>query len=484
MRASQTVRSQLPTRSDRLDSLPFGREHRKLLVGSGVGWALDAMDVGLISYVMAALVAEWSLSNTQASWLGSIGFVGMMIGASVGGLLANKWGRRNVFALTLLTYGIATGAAAFSVGLVMLLILRFIVGVGQGAELPVASTLVSEFAPRKNRGRIVVALESFWAVGWIMSALLGYFLVPKEWGGWPGWRWALLVGIVPAVYALVVRHGLPESVRFLESRGRLAEAERSVRLFEKGSSRDSTVPFDEAVALTPTSVAKGDAPERTSERDTSSGDTPTGNRPGEGAAGDAVGESSIFSAHMRGRTTALWVVWFFVNLAYYGAFTWMPTLLYLQGHSLVKSFEFTLMMTLAQLPGYAAAAWLIEKWGRRLTLSVFLCGSAVSAILFGLQSGATGIIITGLLLSFFNLGAWGALYAIGPEIYPTAMRGTGTSAAAAVGRVAGVVAPLIVPIFLEWGSTPLVFTIFGASFFIAVAGAVALPERHNMDMVE
>ena len=475
MRASQTVHSQLPTRSDRLDSLPFGREHRKLLVGSGVGWALDAMDVGLISYVMAALVAEWSLSNTQASWLGSIGFVGMMVGASVGGLLADKWGRRNVFALTLLTYGIATGAAAFSVGLVMLLILRFIVGVGLGAELPVASTLVSEFAPRKNRGRIVVALESFWAVGWIMSALLGYFLVPKEWGGWPGWRWALLVGIVPAVYALVVRHGLPESVRFLESRGRLAEAERSVRLFEKGSSRDSTVPFDEAVALTPTSVAKGDTTKGTVD-----GVTVEKNRLGEKAGGD----SSIFSAHMRGRTTALWVVWFFVNLAYYGAFTWMPTLLYLQGHSLVKSFEFTLMMTLAQLPGYAAAAWLIEKWGRRLTLSVFLCGSAVSAILFGLQSGATGIIITGLLLSFFNLGAWGALYAIGPEIYPTAMRGTGTGAAAAVGRVAGVVAPLIVPIFLEWGSTPLVFTIFGASFFIAVAGAVALPERHNMDMVE
>jgi len=355
MRASQTVHSQLTTRSDRLDSLPFGREHRKLLVGSGVGWALDAMDVGLISYVMAALVAEWSLSNTQASWLGSIGFVGMMIGASVGGLLADKWGRRNVFALTLLTYGIATGAAAFSVGLVMLLILRFIVGVGLGAELPVASTLVSEFAPRKNRGRIVVALESFWAVGWIMSALLGYFLVPKEWCGWPGWRWALLVGIVPAVYALVVRHGLPESVRFLESRGRLAEAERSVRLFEKGSSRNSTVPFDEAVALTPTSVGKGDTTDAS--HAASGKDTPEGTRPGE----DAGGDSSIFSAHMRGRTTALWVVWFFVNLAYYGAFTWMPTLLYLQGHSLVKSFEFTLMMTLAQLPGYAAAAWLIEN---------------------------------------------------------------------------------------------------------------------------
>ncbi|MGL5248013.1 MAG: MFS transporter, partial [Brooklawnia sp.] len=211
--------STLPTRAERLNRLPFGREHGKLLVGSGIGWALDAMDVGLISYVMAALAATWKLENTQLSWIGSIGFVGMMIGASVGGLLADRLGRRNVFALTLLVYGLATGAAAFSTGVAMLIVLRFIVGLGLGAELPVASTLVSEYAPQRIRGRMVVWLESFWAVGWIMAALLGYFLVPRQIGGWPGWRWALLVGIVPAFYALVVRHGLPESVRFLESKG-------------------------------------------------------------------------------------------------------------------------------------------------------------------------------------------------------------------------------------------------------------------------
>ncbi len=446
--------STLPTRAERLNRLPFGREHGKLLVGSGIGWALDAMDVGLISYVMAALAATWKLENTQLSWIGSIGFVGMMIGASVGGLLADRLGRRNVFALTLLVYGLATGAAAFSTGVAMLIVLRFIVGLGLGAELPVASTLVSEYAPQRIRGRMVVWLESFWAVGWIMAALLGYFLVPRQIGGWPGWRWALLVGIVPAFYALVVRHGLPESVRFLESKGRLAEAERSVRQFESQSNVAPPAGFEVAVTETPLSI------EPSRER------------------------ISIFSPSLRKRTIALWSVWFFVNLSYYGAFTWLPTLLFRQGHSLVRSFEYTLIITIAQLPGYAMSAWLIEKWGRRPTLATFLLGSGVAAGLFGLQSSTAGILLAGMALSFFNLGAWGALYAIGPEIYPTAMRGTGTGAAAAVGRVAAVIAPLGVPFLLAGGGSPLVFGVFAVSFAVAASSALLLPERSQLSMVE
>ena len=104
----------MTTRTQRLDDLPFTGRHRRLLTGSGVGWALDAMDVGLISFVMAALAVQWDLSSTQLSWIGSIGFVGMAIGASLGGLLADRIGRRQVFAATLLVYGLATGAAALS----------------------------------------------------------------------------------------------------------------------------------------------------------------------------------------------------------------------------------------------------------------------------------------------------------------------------------------------------------------------------------
>src|SRR5699024_3476914 len=153
--------TRMTTRTERLDDLPFTPKHRRLLLGSGVGWALDAMDVGLISFVMAALAVHWSLTPTELSWIGSIGFVGMAIGAALGGLLADRIGRRQVFAATLLVYGLATGAAALSVSVGMLIVLRFIVGLGLGAELPVASTLVSEFAPRTIRGRVVVALEAF-----------------------------------------------------------------------------------------------------------------------------------------------------------------------------------------------------------------------------------------------------------------------------------------------------------------------------------
>src|SRR5215217_870998 len=215
----------------RAERLPFTREHGRLVVGSGLGWALDAMDVGLISFVMAALVAQeqWGITVGELSWIGSIGFVGMALGATLGGLLADRFGRRQVFALTLLVFGIATGASALAWSLGALLVFRFLTGLGLGAELPVASTLVSEFAPVQVRGRVVVGLEAFWALGWTLAALIGFLLVPSSDAGW---RWALALGAVPALYAVVVRRRLPESVRFLELRGRTEEAEAVVRRFE------------------------------------------------------------------------------------------------------------------------------------------------------------------------------------------------------------------------------------------------------------
>lgn len=450
----------MTTRTERLDGLPFTRKHRKLLLGSGVGWALDAMDVGLISFVMAALAVHWSLSPTELSWIGSIGFVGMAIGAALGGLLADRIGRRQVFAATLLIYGLATGAAALSTGVAMLIALRFVVGLGLGAELPVASTLVSEFAPRRVRGRVVVALEAFWAVGWIMAALIGYFVVPT---GDDGWRWALAVGLVPAAYALVVRFGLPESVRFLESRGRHDEAERIVRDYEASAGVEPPPARAEGARSDP---ARSEPAEPTE------------------AAGPAEPRESIWSPRLRGRTGALWIVWFGINFSYYGAFIWLPSLLVSQGFDLVTSFGYTLVITLAQLPGYAVAAWLIEVWGRRVTLAVFLVGSAVAAGLFGLADSPATIIAAGMALSFFNLGAWGALYAIGPELYPTTTRGSGTGAAAAFGRIASILAPLLVPFLLDAGDTVLVFGVFAAAFVVAAVAAFTLPERKGAALEE
>jgi putative MFS transporter len=432
------------TRPERLDRLPLTAAHRRLLLGSGVGWALDAMDVGLISFVMAALAKEWRLDAGTLSWIAAVGFAGMALGASLGGLLADRIGRRQVFAITLLVYGLATGAAALAWSVAALLAFRFLIGLGLGAELPVASTLVAEYAPARIRGRVVVVLEAFWAVGWLAAAIVGFLVVPVREGAW---RWAFAIGAAPAVYAVVVRRSLPESVRFLERHGRVAEAEEAVRTFERAA----------GVAPVASPVAPAEPVPR----------------PG-----------ALWQAGLRRATAALLLAWFCVNFAYYGAFIWLPTLLVTAGFSLVKSFGFTLLITLAQLPGYAAAAWLVERVGRRGTLAGFLVGSAVAAGLFGVAASDAAVLAAGLLLSFFTLGAWGALYAVTPEVYPTLLRATGAGSAAGFGRLASILAPLAVPPLRVLGGNPLVFGVFAAAFLVAAVAGWLLPERRGQQLVE
>jgi len=453
MTSTTTARS----RTERLDGLPFTAEHRRLLVGSGVGWALDALDVGLISFIIAQLTVQWRLTPTDASLIASVGFVGMAIGAALGGLLADRLGRRQVFALTLLAYGTFTGLSALSWSVGALIAFRFLVGLGLGAELPVASTLVSEFAPPRIRGRVVVVLESFWAVGWTLAALIGFLVVPNAPNGW---RWALALGAVPAVYAVLVRLRLPESVRFLESKGRHAEAEAVVRRFEVSASGRPSAPAHQDSAATDAVATDGTAGE-------------DGNR-----------VTALWARPLRRRTAALWAVWFLVNFSYYGAFIWLPTLLYASGFSLVRSFGYTLLITLAQLPGYAVSALLVERWGRRRTLATFLVGSAAAAALFAAASGTATVLTAGMLLSFFNLGAWGALYAVTPELYPTRLRGTGAGWAAGVGRIASVLAPLSVPLLRDAGGTGLLFAVFAAVFLLAAAAATTLPELRGRALAD
>ena len=337
------------SRNARLDRLPFNAAHRKLLVASGIGWAFDAMDVGLVSFVVAAIAADphFNLNATEKSWVLSVGFVGMAIGAALGGYFADRVGRKTVFTATLVIFGLANAGMACSWTLTALLIARFIIGLGLGAELPVASTLVSEFSPTRHRGRMTVLLESFWAVGWIIAAAIGAFVIPNT-GDW-GWRWALLIGALPLLYAVVTRAHIPESVRFLESKGREDEAEQAVRYFEQAS------------GVAPVASPKAEPL-------------------------PAIRTRELFGHQYLARTVAIWLTWFFVNFSYYGAFTWMPSLLADQFGSLTSSFGYTLIISLAQLPGYFLAAWLVEIWGRRRTLSVFLAVSAVAAFAFS-QAG-------------------------------------------------------------------------------------------------
>jgi len=390
---------------------PSPVSRNRLLVTSGLGWMFDAMDVGLLSFILAALKADWGLSAGQMGWLGAINSIGMAVGAIGFGMLADRIGRKQVFILTLLLFAIASGLSAFASTLAVLFVLRFFIGMGLGGELPVASTYVSERVAAHERGRVVVLLESFWAVGWILAALIAYFVIPR-FAQDMGWRVALALGALPAFYALYLRRQLPD-------------------------------------------------------------DAPTA-PPAAGLPWTARLAALWSPAHARA-TLMLWLLWFTVVFSYYGMFLWLPSVMVGKRFALIKSFEYVLLMTLAQLPGYFTAAWLIERAGRKFVLVVYLTGTAASAWAFGNADTQGALLLYGALLSFFNLGAWGALYAYSPENYPAPIRASGVGTAAGIGRLGGILGPLTIP-FLGaqgWG-TGAIFGLFAATLLVGVLAVAVL----------
>ena len=219
---------------DRLEKMPVGSFHYKLLLVTGLGWLFDSMDTGLISFVLPVLAKEWGLTPDQMGWIGSVGLVGMALGAVISGTVADRIGRKKVFTITVLMYAIATGMCALAWNYDALLFFRFLVGFGLGGELPVAATLMSEYAPAKLRGRFIVLLESFWGLGWLAAACIAYLLIPEF-----GWKMAFLIGSLPALYVFLIRLHMPESVRYLISQKKLDEAKEIILSLEKKLHVDS-----------------------------------------------------------------------------------------------------------------------------------------------------------------------------------------------------------------------------------------------------
>ena len=395
---------------ERLEALPVGRFHYKLLLVTGLGWLFDSMDTGLIAFILPVLAKEWGLAPGQMGLIGSIGLIGMALGAVISGTVADRIGRKKVFTITVLLYSIASAFCALSWNYQSLLVFRFLVGFGLGGELPVAATLVSEYAPSRVRGRFIVLLESFWGLGWIAAACIAYFFIPVY-----GWRMAFLIGALPALYVCLIRLHMPESVRYLLTRGRVDEARQIVLSLEKQLHVPSPL-FTGETETVPV-VAKASFRE-------------------------------LWKKPFMSRTIMLWLVWFGINFSYYGIFMWLPSLVFQQGFTVVKTFEYVLIMTLAQLPGYYCAAWLVDKIGRKYTLSAFLLFSGVASYFFGHASTAATLMMWGSVMSFFNLGAWGVLYTYTPEQYPTAIRALGSGWAAGFGRFGGMAAPMMVGVLL------------------------------------
>jgi len=419
---------------DLLEESPVRRFHYIILAACFLGWMLDAMNSGLISFVLRPLTQELSLPPGRTGLLLSAWLGGMFVGGFVIGMAADRLGRKPVIASAILLYSIPAGLSGLSGSWQVIAVLRFLAGIGASGFMAVTSTLISEYFPKRSRGRTVAFLESAWAFGWLSAAYLGLVLAPSS-----GWRPVMLSGFVPVAAALIFYLLVPESVRFLEKRGRRDEALSTLRrgLFLKA---DEEVEFEA------------------------------------GEEGSRFALAGLWSPAYRRRTLMIWVHWFCIVLTYWGIFLWAPYILEVErGIPLVRTLQFTLLMTVMQIPGYWSGALLIERVGRRRLLALYMALAGVGSIMFANAATEMGVLVWGSVISFFNLGAWGITYAYTPELYPTYMRASGAGWANSVGRIGGILGPIIAGALLAAiGSSYIVFVIFALIHLISTVDILAL----------
>lgn len=408
-----------------------GRFQRRLMMIFGLVWAADAMQVVAVGFAAPSIAARFGLTVPQAAQqTGTLFFLGMFVGAALFGRIADRIGRRNVLLLTVACDAVFGLASAFAPSLEALLVLRFLTGMAVGGTLPVDYAMMAEFLPPKNRGRWLVWLEGFWAVGTLIVALTAWYAATTGFAA--PYRLIYVVAALPALIGIFLRLWVPESPMFLIRKGRADEARQ---VLDRVRTANGVAPLrQDAVVTAPPAV------------------------PGEG----------LFANGLARTTIAVMALWFLVSLSYYGVFVWLPARLATEGFGFVRGYGFLVVLALAQLPGYALAAWGVERLGRRATLQAFLLISAAGCMAFVLAASPVMIAASLIVMSFALLGTWGALYAFTPELYPTTLRGTGMGTAGAMARLGGIAAPSLLRSVIE-RDFALAIGVFAALLVLAAA---------------
>ena len=431
----------------RLERLPMTRYQRSLFGIIATAWFFDSMDLGIMTFVLGSIKAEFALSSAQAGLLASSSFLGMFLGAATAGMLADKFGRKPVFQWSMIFWGVGSLLCGFAQNVDQLMMFRVLLGFGMGMEFPIGLSMVSELVPAKSRGRYVAILEGFWPLGFIAAGIVAYLTLPLI-----GWRGIFIALSVPAVFVFIVRRYVPESPRWLEEVGRNEEADAVTSNIEMHVIKaNGGKPLPAPTPPVDTPIVKEN-------------------------------KRALFAELWHGvyakRTIMLWALWFFALLGYYGLTTWLGALLQQAGYAVTKSVTYTIYISLAGIPGFIFSAWLLEVWGRKPTCVLMLVGSAASAFVYGqvatAQAPVVQLISAGLCMQFFLFGMWSVLYAYTPELYPTRSRATGSGFASSVGRLGSLLGPFAVGVILPFTGHTGVFTLGAISFGIAALVVIML----------
>jgi putative MFS transporter len=398
-----------------LERLPLSRWHWRLVVLVGIGSFFDLYEVFLGGVLAPVLAKEWGLGTLGKSMVIAAGFAGMFIGANVLSIAADRFGRRRVFILNLLVYSLFSLAAAFSPNIETFLVLRVIAGIGLGAELVLVDTYLAEFIPAKHRGRMIAWAYTIGFLGVPLAALLGGKLVARtQVLGIDGWRWLLLFGGLGAVFIMAVRTMLPESPRWLESRGRHAEARDVV----------------ESVAA---KVAPGTPVSESSVSETASRDD----------APSVAQALRIAFRDYRKRTVMLVIFQILQTVAYYGFGTLAPLVLVSKGFDVTESLGYAALAFAGYPLGSLISVPLVERFERKHLIIASALGIGVCGIVFAASTNVAVIVVAGFLLTAVSNIFSNGFHIYQAEIFPTAIRSTASGVCYSLSRATSTVMPFV-----------------------------------------
>ncbi|MGH3757458.1 MFS transporter [Actinophytocola sp.] len=403
---------------ERVEKTPVGRPQRRIATQTGLGYTYEGLDAATVSIILPAATAVFGLTGAETGLLGSSVLIGFMVGSLIGGGLSDSYGRRAVLMLALAVFAFGSLLGAVAPTWEFLFVARVITGVGCGAEVVVAAVYVSEMIATRNRETYVSAVVVFVSAGWCIAALLGVIFGEVD----GGFRYIQFAGALPVFALLIWRRVLPESPRWLLAKGRIDEAENVVDYLEGTARSFKRLPRDQRVRT--------------------------------GASGAVFANALRSYADAFGRTLIRHTLlgaftWFIIFFCFYGFFTWIPSLLIKEGYAVAASFMFTLLINLAQIPGYASASFLLRRFEPKRLLAAYFVLGAMSAAGMAYAVNAAMILVFGCLMAFFMSGLTGANYAYTPQFFRTRSRNSGAAAASALGRSGSILAPIIIGVFFD-----------------------------------
>ena len=425
----------------RLETLPFSKWHRDFFILGFLGVMFDAADFALFGAALPPIAREFGLGPAQSGLLATVGLIGAFAGALFWGTVSDYVGRRTSFSATIGIFAVFTGLVAASWNIASLAVFRFLSNFGLGGEVPVTATLGAEFSPSRIRGAMAGNLLTAFPVELIVAAVLSLSILPTF-----GWRALFAVGVVPAILLFFVRRYMPESVRYLLSKGRVREAEQTVAHIET-----------EALGRQRTAGELQSMPQV---------------RP-ELAVKTGITVLELFTEGRALRTVLIWIVSFGFFWSSNGILFMLPTILTQQGIPLTQAIAYQLVQAIGGVLGYTACSFLIDRYGRRPVLFLYYFVGAFFHLWFAMSTGLTTF-AAAFFVGWVNPGVYGSTGVYVGELHPTHIRATAVGWFFGIGRIGSFLVPTMVGLMIAYGWGKYTLYMFALSFLIASVALILI----------